>query len=269
MGREIALQTGAAISEIVPLEPYTAADLDYTDPHSRTSREQADPSSRPGMASDTGDFAAFDTLFLGYPIWHGLAPRIIETFLEAHDFDGKRVHLFSTSSSSSGERSKEELERTHPDIGFDGLLHLTSRDLPEREELVGEWLLSLAEQEDSEVKVNVNVEGRTGELVLEESPSSGALIELLKEGRLEIEVDDYGNMEKVGELPIVLPRNDSPIEVGPGDVVLYLGNSLCFYYGTHSWDFTRLGHLEGISTREEALSFLGGAGPKEISIQLI
>lgn len=90
---------GADLYEIVPEDVYTTADIDYnTD--CRANREQNDDSSRPAIAGSIEDFSQYDTVILGYPIWHGQAPRIISTFLESYDFTGKTIVPFCTSHSS-------------------------------------------------------------------------------------------------------------------------------------------------------------------------
>lgn len=89
----------ADLQEIIPAQPYTAEDLEYyTD--CRADREQNDDSARPEIAGDIENWDQYDTVFLGYPIWHGRAPRIIQTFLESYDFSGKTVIPFCTSHSS-------------------------------------------------------------------------------------------------------------------------------------------------------------------------
>lgn len=93
--------TGATLYQIVPKQEYSKEDLDYNDPKSRTSIETNDPTSRPEIASDPiADFADYGTIYIGYPIWWGEAPRIMETFVEAYDFSGKVVVPFCTSGSS-------------------------------------------------------------------------------------------------------------------------------------------------------------------------
>lgn len=91
---------GADLYEIVPEEPYTAADLDYGDSSSRSSIEMDDPSARPAISGSVADMAQYDIIFLGYPIWWGEAPRIVDTFLESYDFGGKTIVPFCTSASS-------------------------------------------------------------------------------------------------------------------------------------------------------------------------
>lgn len=98
---EIAESLGADLYVITPEEPYTAADLDYGNDNSRTSLEMNDPDFRPAIAgSDVENMADYDIVFLGYPIWWGQAPKIISTFLESYDFNGKTIVPFCTSGSS-------------------------------------------------------------------------------------------------------------------------------------------------------------------------
>ena len=110
----IADATGADLFELVPAEPYTSDDLDWTDRDSRVSREHDDESLRvvelENAVPDNWD--EYDTVFIGYPIWWGIAAWPIDTFVKANDFTGKTVIPFCTSSSSglgqSGELLKEE-----------------------------------------------------------------------------------------------------------------------------------------------------------------
>lgn len=98
-----------ALYEIVPEQPYTAADLTYYT-GGRCDQEQNDPSVRPAIASEPIDLTPYDTVLIGYPIWHGQAPRIISTFLESCDFSGKRLACFCTSHSSGLGSSARNLE---------------------------------------------------------------------------------------------------------------------------------------------------------------
>ena len=91
---------------------------------------------------------------------------------------------------------------------------------------------------------------------LNDNSSSHALLELLQKGELTIEMHDYGNFEKVGSLPATLPRNDKQITTEPGDIILYLGNQITFYYDTNSWNFTLLGKIDNV-TQAELKKILG------------
>lgn len=91
---------------------------------------------------------------------------------------------------------------------------------------------------------------------LADNSSVEALKELLAEEPLTIHMSDYAGMEKVGPIGTSLPRNDEQISTGAGDIILYQGNSLAIYYDTNSWDFTRIGKIEGV-TGEELLEAFG------------
>ena len=111
VGKEIARVTGGDFFEIVPRETYTAADLNYMNSRSRSSLEMNDPNSRPEIASAVEDMDSYDTVIIGFPIWWGVAPRIIETFLESYDFSGKTIVPFCTSGGSGVGRSDTELHK--------------------------------------------------------------------------------------------------------------------------------------------------------------
>lgn len=91
---------------------------------------------------------------------------------------------------------------------------------------------------------------------LADNSSVEALKELLAEGPLTINMNDYAGMEKVGPIGTDLPRNDEQISTGAGDIILYQGNSLVIYYDTNSWNFTRIGKIEGV-TSEKLLEVFG------------
>lgn len=108
----IANALGADLFEIVPSEPYTSDDLDWTDENSRVSREHDDPALRVmELESSTPDnWADYDTVFIGYPIWWGIAAWPVDNFITANDFTGKTVIPFATSSSSDLGESGSLLE---------------------------------------------------------------------------------------------------------------------------------------------------------------
>ncbi len=111
VGEEIARISGGDFFQIVPKAPYTADDLNWMNKRSRSSVEMNDPSARPEIANRVADMAAYDTVIVGFPIWWGVAPRIIETFLESYDFSGKTILPFCTSGGSGVGRSDTELHK--------------------------------------------------------------------------------------------------------------------------------------------------------------
>jgi flavodoxin len=96
----IAEAAGADLYEIKPKVPYTQADLNWQDDMSRSSVEMRDNAFRPAVADTDADIAAYDLVFVGFPIWWYVAPTIINTFLEAYDFAGKTIVPFATSGTS-------------------------------------------------------------------------------------------------------------------------------------------------------------------------
>ena len=108
---KIAELTGSDLMEIVPEEKYTEADLNWHDGESRTSVEEDDASIRPAIKPDTKNLADYDTVFLGYPIWWGTAPKVLWNFVEKHDFTGKTVLTFCTTHSSSEGESGRTLQK--------------------------------------------------------------------------------------------------------------------------------------------------------------
>ena len=99
---------GADSYQIVPENPYTEADLAYYT-NGRADQEQNDPDVRPAISGGVENMDEYDTIILGYPIWHGQAPRIISTFLESYDFSGKTIVPFCTSHSSGVGSSADNL----------------------------------------------------------------------------------------------------------------------------------------------------------------
>lgn len=101
---------GADIYEIKPAVPYTKADLNWIDKKSRSSVEMSDKTFRPAIADADAGIENYDVIFVGFPIWWYVAPTIINTFLEAYDFSGKKIVLFATSGGSGFGKTVEELK---------------------------------------------------------------------------------------------------------------------------------------------------------------
>ena len=118
--RTIADVTGGTLYEIVPQQAYTTDDLDWNDKQSRSSVEMNNPQARPALKDTKQDVAAYDVIFIGYPIWWDQAPRIINTFIESHDLKGKTLVPFATSGGSGISNSLKELKRTYPDLEWQG-----------------------------------------------------------------------------------------------------------------------------------------------------
>ena len=118
VAERLAKATGADLFEIKSKVPYSSADLNWMDKKSRSSVEMSDPSSRPEIAEKIPNLADYDTVFLGFPIWWYVAPRIINTFVESYDFTGKTLVPFATSGGSGMGRTVDELQKLCPNANW-------------------------------------------------------------------------------------------------------------------------------------------------------
>lgn len=110
----LARAASADLFEIAPADPYTAADLDWTDRSSRSTKEMNDGANRPTLAVDAPPLDGYDTIFVGFPIWLYVEPRIIDTFLESADFAGKTIVPFATSGGSGLGKAPERMASLTP-----------------------------------------------------------------------------------------------------------------------------------------------------------
>ncbi|MCR4795755.1 MAG: NAD(P)H-dependent oxidoreductase [Ruminococcus sp.] len=115
LAKQLAEAAGADLYEIRPAVPYTSADLNWQNKQSRSSVEMSDHSSRPELAEKNADIAAYDTIYVGFPVWWYIAPTIINSFLESYDFSGKKIILFATSGGSGFGKAVENLKPSAPD----------------------------------------------------------------------------------------------------------------------------------------------------------
>ena len=99
-------------------------------------------------------------------------------------------------------------------------------------------------------QMNITINGTTLTATMENNSSAQALLDMLKSSPLTLDMYDYANMEKVGNLDTSLPTNDQQITTQPGDIILYQGNQITIYYDTNQWSLTKLGHIDNISTDE-------------------
>lgn len=130
----------ADLYEIVPKDPYTDADLNYNDNNSRTTIEMNDPDARPAISGSVENMEQYDTVFIGYPIWWGEAPKIISTFMESYDFSGKTIVPFCTSGGSGIGSSATNLEQLTSSAQWLSGRRLNGSD---SQDTVMEWVNSL------------------------------------------------------------------------------------------------------------------------------
>lgn len=118
VAKMIAVTTGGKLYNIQPEKDYSAADLDWTVKTSRCCRENDNPKSRPAMVKSNENIDDYDVIYLGYPIWWNMVPRIINSFIESYNLKGKTVIPFCTSGSNGVENSVKILKETYPYINW-------------------------------------------------------------------------------------------------------------------------------------------------------
>ena len=114
----IAKAVGGELYEIIPQAPYTAADLNWNDKHSRSSGEMQDEQSRPALAAPVKDLTGYDTVFVGFPIWWGVEPRVVDTFLDQAGLSGKKIIPFATSGGSGMPYAEKHLRSQYPGLAW-------------------------------------------------------------------------------------------------------------------------------------------------------
>ena len=244
--------------------PYTDADIKYQDDTCRANKEQNDKTVRPEIANPIDSIDSYDTIFLGYPIWWGQEPRIIDTFLESYDFSDKTVIPFCTSGSSGIAQSEKNITNLVP-IGN----QLAGRRFPASatKDDVKEWVEMLPlNNKQSEVKLMISVNGQELTASFADSTAAKELAEKLKAAPITVTLNEYGGFEKVGKLPWSLTRTDASTETEPCDIMLYQGNQMTIFYDSNSWSYTKLGHID--NTTQEELKALFGEGDVTVTLSL-
>lgn len=115
-------------------------------------------------------------------------------------------------------------------------------------------------------KMFITIDGRTETATLVDNSATQALVEKLQEAPVTVTLSSSGGFEIWGALGFSLPTSNEQIDAQPGDVILYSGSNICIFYGTNSWSYTRLGHIDGLS-ESELRTFLH-AGETDISVTL-
>lgn len=247
---------GADSFEIEAAVPYSDEDIAYyTD--CRADREQADAAVRPEIANQISDIQRYDRIVLGYPIWHGQAPRIISTFLESYDFSGITILPFCTSQSSSIGCSDKNLHGLCNARWMDGKRFAADGD----EQAFAQWLsdnipANTIGDEDSTMakELTLMIDGTVIPVIWEENPSVAELLEWASGEPIHIAMSMYGGWEQVGSLGRSIPENDAQITADTGDIMLYSGNQIVLFYGENSWAYTKLGHIN--LSEEEVINLL-------------
>ena len=233
--------------------PYTDDDIKYQDDNCRANKEQNDKTVRPKIADPISSIDSYDTIFLGYPIWWGQEPRIIDTFLESYDFSDKTVIPFCTSGSSGIETSEKNISEL---VSIGNQLEGKRFPASATRNDVKAWYDTLPLNEGNEdMKLKISVNGTELTATLADSTAAKEFAEKLKDEPVTITLNEYGGFEKVGKLPWSLTKTDESIVTEAGDIMLYQGNQMTIFYNSNSWSYTKLGHIDNITGEELAKLF--------------
>lgn len=244
---------------------------DYSGVYDEAMKEQRE-NARPELKTRVDHMADYDTVFVGYPIWHGDTPMAIRSFLESYDFSGKKVIPFCSSGSSRPDTSYASVRASASGAEVLDGFWTRGADVGNAADEINQWIDGLEiiqkkeEEEPMADQIMITAGNTVFTAVLAGNSSAGAFRELLFQGPLTIHMSDYASMEKVGPIGTSLPRNDERIITEAGDIILYQGNSLVIYYDTNIWNFTRIGKIEG-ATKEQLLAALG-SGDVTVTITL-
>ena len=178
--------------------------------------------------------------------------------IESNSESSSTAQMEDTSSSEA--ESSSEPETSESDIVPEEPEESDSSTAPES----GDAENGQVEEENSEMQMNVQVGGSTFTATLEENEAVDALVEMMEQGPVTIQMSDYSGFEKVGSLGTSLPTSNQQTTTQAGDIVLYQGNQIVMFYGSNSWSYTRLGHIDDLTGWEEAL----GSGDVTVTLSL-
>ena len=178
--------------------------------------------------------------------------------IESNSESSSTAQMEDTSSSEA--ESSSEPETSEPDIVPEEPEESDSSTAPES----GDAENGQVEEENSEMQMNVQVGSSTFTAALEENEAVDALVDMMEQDPVTIQMSDYSGFEKVGPLGTSLPTSNQQTTTQAGDIVLYQGNQIVMFYGSNSWSYTRLGHIDDLTGWEEAL----GSGDVTVTFSL-
>ena len=178
--------------------------------------------------------------------------------IESNSESSSTAQMEDTSSSEA--ESSSEPETSEPDIVPEEPEESDSSTAPES----GDAESQQVEEENSEMQMNVQVGSSTFTATLEENEAVDALVEMMEQGPVTIQMSDYSGFEKVGPLGTSLPTSNQQTTTQAGDIVLYQGNQIVMFYGSNYWSYTRLGHIDDLTGWEEAV----GSGDVTVTFSL-
>lgn len=231
-----------------------------------------DESSYPAIDPIDVEMGKYDTVIIATPLWWSQMASNMQTFLFKHgkEMAGKNIGLIVSSHSSGISGVEADAKRLVPNGKFfTKSLWINASQHAQRKSLLGQWLKDIDYTNLSSnitSTMNLKVNNQTVKVNLTKNTATEALLTRLKNGPITYTANDYGGFEKVGALGFSLPSSDTDITTEAGDIMLYTNNQLCIFFDSNSWQYTRIGKIEGMTKDQLKNTF--GDGQVNITLSL-
>jgi len=231
-----------------------------------------DPASYPAIDPvPISDLSVYDNIIIVTPLWWSQMAAIMQTYLFHYgpQMAGKHVGLIVSSHSSGISQVVADAKRLVPAAVWMGdALWIRASNHSNRATLIQNWIASLdfAAGQSTIEKLYITIGGETQMASLIDNAATRELVTRLQDGPITLTLNSSGGFEIWGPLGFALPTSNEQVNAQPGDIVLYNGNNICLFYGSNTWSYTRLGHIDDL-TQSQLRSFLK-AGESNISVTL-
>ena len=229
-----------------------------------------DASSYPAIDPVTTSLSGYRNVIIVTPLWWSQMAAIMQTYLfqSASQMAGKHVGMIVSSHSSSISGVVSDAKRLLPNVTWMGdALWINASNHSNRASLIEDWLktLNFNKAQTTMDKMYITIGGQTQSVTLVDNNATRELVAALQNAPITVTLND-NNFEIWGSLGRTLTTKNEQMNAQPGDIVLYNGSNICLFYGSSSWSYTRLGHIDGLS-ESELRTFLK-AGQNNISVTL-
>lgn len=231
-----------------------------------------DPDSYPAIDPVTiSDLSGYDNIIIVTPLWWSQMAAIMQTYLFNYgsQMAGKHVGLIVSSHSSGISQVVADAKRLVPDAVWMGdALWINASNHSNRATLIQNWIASLdfAPGQSTMDKLFITIDGVIQSATLADNAATRELVNRLQEASITVTLNSSGGFEIWGPLGFSLPTSNEQVNAQPGDIVLYNGSNICLFYGSNSWSYTRMGHIDNL-TQDELRTFLK-AGESNINVTL-
>lgn len=228
------------------------------------------PDSYPAIKPTDVDVAQYDNIIIATPLWWSQMAAPMQTYLfnNATKLSGKHVALIVSSASSNINSVVADAERLVPHATWMGQpLWINNNNRSRTATLLTQWIATLDFQLSTNTSsMYITINNQTHNITLVDNQATQQLVAKLQEGPINVILNTNADFEIWGPLGFSLPMSNEHINAQPGDVVLYNGSNICIFYDTNSWNYTRLGHIDGM-TESQLRTFLH-AGESNIQVTL-